>query len=654
MTRTRLTLSVLSVSVLSALLLAAPLSAKESAVSDAPIAKQLAGPPSEIASMRAADPVDATIHSKSALLPVRFSDAKSGERVWQGRLPVENGKLRFLVFSGNDTGWQVDLTTPSGREIPAASLAKSARRTGFGLDEARVPVSQYDFDGLQNGQWTLKLRGAPGANDGFVLIEGDEATELASYQTHKRQLVGERLGVTALLTGTRADDSVLLGKAAGRIDSAVLRVTGPDGGIATYGMFDDGLHADGAAGDGLFGGDFPAKVAGDHLAQVEIRGTNLRGQGFVRTAEHLLPVVESTLQFSAAKAAARASGESRLNIAIPVTAAKRDQHYRAIGEIWGTNAKGEAIPVAWLGGMVSPRDGALNLGFDERWVIKAGAQAPFEVRNLRIEDPDHFITVASAAKLALDLSAPRSKAKPADIVVDEVMTMGPRPAAEKVAKGVGKRLILVHGYCSGGVWPQSQFATSSTFLDVNQNRSHDQFAIRIRDFGATWNSFGTVAHSQGGAASLHLYTYYWSGLDNATGSRLIQSVGTPYKGTNLSGILATVGNWFGVACGSNSNMTYSGASSWLAGIPNSSRAKVNYYTTSFKTTNWYTNDYCQFATDLVLSDPEDGTTEQVNGQLPGATNRGHVTGQCHTSGMRDPAQYNDSGRNATMNSNAAR
>ena len=56
----------------------------------------------------------------------------------------------------------------------------------------------------------------------------------------------------------------------------------------------------------------------------------------------------------------------------------------------------------------------------------------------------------------------------------------------------------------------------------------------------------------------------------------------------------------------------------------------------------------------MLSDPEDGTTEQANGQLSGGVNRGHTSGQCHTSGMRDPAQYNDSSRNATMNSNAAR
>jgi hypothetical protein len=115
-----------------------------------------------------------------------------------------------------------------------------------------------------------------------------------------------------------------------------------------------------------------------------------------------------------------------------------------------------------------------------------------------------------------------------------------------------------------------------------------------------------------------------------------------------------VGSWFGVGCGSNSDLQYSGAASWLASIPSWARGKVNYYTTAFRSTNWWTNDYCNFASDLVLGDPEDGTTEKAYGQLPYGINRGHTSGQCHTSGMRDPAQYLDSYRNSVMNSNAAR
>jgi hypothetical protein len=312
--------------------------------------------------------------------------------------------------------------------------------------------------------------------------------------------------------------------------------------------------------------------------------------------------------------------------------------------------------VAWIGGMVTPKGGRISLALDERWLLLAGANAPFELRNLRFEHPDHSVAIATAARLPLVLPKRRDAMAAHAIEIDEAMTMGPRPAATHDAKAVGGKLMLVHGYCSGGVWPAAQFSSAITFADFNQNRSHDQFARLIASVGAAHPSFGVVAHSQGGAASLHLYTYYWSGLDYATPTtaRLIQSVGTPYQGTNLSGILASLGSWFGVGCGTNSDLTYSGASAWLAGIPASARAKVNYYTTAFRTTNWWTNDYCNFATDLVLSDPEDGTTERAYGQLPSGVNRGHVTGQCHTAGMRDPAQYLDGTRNATMNANAAR
>ena len=55
-----------------------------------------------------------------------------------------------------------------------------------------------------------------------------------------------------------------------------------------------------------------------------------------------------------------------------------------------------------------------------------------------------------------------------------------------------------------------------------------------------------------------------------------------------------------------------------------------------------------------LGDPEDGVTEKAYGQLPGGNNRGHKTGWCHTSGMRDPAQTSDTARNSDMNTNAAR
>ena len=132
---------------------------------------------------------------------------------------------------------------------------------------------------------------------------------------------------------------------------------------------------------------------------------------------------------------------------------------------------------------------------------------------------------------------------------------------------------------------------------------------------------------------------------------MIQSVGTPYQGTALAGSLAAIGDIFGVGCGSQSDLTYSGASSWLSGIPTWARSQVHYYTTSFED-KWWRYDYCHLGSDLLLGDPEDGTTEKAYGQLSGGNNRGHTTKECHTTGMRDPPQCNNYNRNQNMNTNA--
>jgi pimeloyl-ACP methyl ester carboxylesterase len=227
---------------------------------------------------------------------------------------------------------------------------------------------------------------------------------------------------------------------------------------------------------------------------------------------------------------------------------------------------------------------------------------------------------------------------------------------------------LVHGYCSNqNPFPIGQFADAVEFLNPGARRalgdsgggnnwSIDQFAQKIHAFAVANNidGCGTIAHSQGGMASLHLYANYWSCLDyadNASGSRLIQSLGTPYLGTPLSG-MAALGELFGAGCGSNYDLTTDGASAWLDGISTVARSKVTYFTTEMGDTGWWTNDYCNFATDLILSDPEDGTTEKHRAQLSGGNNGGHKTEWCHTSGMAWPHQALDSSRNSDMSANA--
>ena len=558
------------------------------------------------------------------------------------------------MVNAGATPLSLNLQDPNGRQISSAQMSALAKRSGINEGGVNLPAELYELTAAE-GNWQVKASAnSKSAGRGLLILEGNPEALLASWPASGRQLIDQPMYIAAsLMTEETAADSPLRPKRLGRLGSATLRVTSPDGKQTDWPMFDDGQHADGLANDGIYGGAFLPKQTGSYLAQVVARGRDAEGGEVLRTAEHVVPVLDSELKIDGSRVEISKSAQQRHRIELAVSSAKQSGHFRTYAEVWGRNAEGHSVPVAWIGGMSELSKGRLALNLDDRWLARAGAGAPFELRNLRIEDPNHFVVLAEANSLSLPLQRSASKALPG-IDIDDSMGLGPRPSSLDSSKGTGSRLLLVHGYCSGGVWPPSNFSTASTFLDANQNRSHDQFAQLIKSFGNTWNSYGIVAHSQGGAAALHLYTYYWSGLDNASGSRLIQSVGTPYQGTNLAGILASLGSWFGVGCGTNDNLSYSGASAWLSGIPSWARAKVNFYTTSFKSTYWWVNDYCNFATDLVLSDPEDGTTEKAKGQLSGAVNRGHTSGQCHTNGMRDPAQYLDSGRNSVMNSNAAR
>lgn len=224
-------------------------------------------------------------------------------------------------------------------------------------------------------------------------------------------------------------------------------------------------------------------------------------------------------------------------------------------------------------------------------------------------------------------------------------------------------LILVHGYCGSNSFPTSHFVAEEVFNvggsggTGSNNWSHSTFATKIDQFAdaESMTSCGIVAHSQGGAASLHLYTYRWSCLDNASGAtnRLIQTVGTPYLGSNLAGNLAAIGSIFGAGCGYQGDLTHSGASNWLSYIPSWARQRVRFHTTSFED-KWWRYDYCNIASDVLLSDPDDGAVAKARGQLSGGSNGGHKEGWCHTGSMRDPNQCTDFGRNNDMNSNAAR
>jgi hypothetical protein len=509
--------------------------------------KQLAGPPSEFSAMAPADPVASATRSKSAIRRVKLEPQGQGLWGWEADLPVENDQIRIAVVSGiarsSPESWRVAVREPkSGRRRSSDDPGVERRAATLGMPGNDVPADYFSFTGIARGKQTLSIE-STSAGQGFVLIEGAGPARLLSHQRAFNQRVGQRI---TLLAGVYEQDRNAGIPSSASVSEAILEVTTPDGSVITSVMHDDGAHQDGEARDGLYGGDFLASTAGDFVAQVVVRGRDSAGTEFLRTTEHLIPVLEERISLDGQSASGKLVSEHRLRIDLGVITASVSGRYRMFAEVWGTGTSpGHGlVPVAWIGGMTELNGGKLSLGLDTRWIAMAGAQPPFELRNVRIEDPDYFITLASSDRMPWSApTLPEADPRADQTVPDEEMIMGPRPAEPEGKTGVaveaqqdysggsGHKLLLVHGYCSSDVWgPVSgQFANAAVFLDLNKNRTHSAFADLLLDFGRAWHSYAIVAHSQGGAAALYLYAHHWSGLDNAGPGRLIQSVGTPYQ-----------------------------------------------------------------------------------------------------------------------------
>lgn len=618
--------------------------------------KQIAVAPADMHLQQLPDPASNGTRSHSALLPVELSYNEKTGWQWSQTVPVDGSEqLSFMLLAPSSENWTLSAQAP-GQNLQAlggqvAGVSQELANLGMGNNQFAGQV--YTVEAPTNGQWTVQINSpsTPAANTtihGYLLVSSDSPYRLYSNLTSYNLLVGQTIGFQTALVSENSNDPL-----AGSISQASLSVQTPDG-RELYVPFTQDLFGS-SNSNGRWQANFTADAAGTYIAQITATGTDPDGRAFIRTSEHAFPVLEPSISLSNGLVRSRNIDGTRWQLDINAnTNGNHASQLLVSAELWGTDANGTAVPITWLSGIVSPQTNGsrltLPLTLDGRWVELAGAKAPFELRQLRVQDVDTAVPLSQIDKLPLQLNYRLGTLNVNGISQEMLMGAAPEAVGNPAAAG---RVMLVHGYCSGGVWPTSNFSQYAVFSDHNQNRSHDQFAQLIRNYGNNFSSFGTVAHSQGGAASLHLYTYYWSGFDYSSGNRLIQSVGTPYQGTSLAGSLAAIGAVFGVGCGTNWDLTYDGASLWLSGIPSWARSRVYYYTTSFEDV-WWRYDYCHIASDLILDDPDDGTTERWAGQLSGGNNMGHKTGWCHTTSMRDPGQTTDYSRNVNMNANANR
>ena len=630
--------------------------------------KQVNAPPADILSgiVRLPEPGTIALESSYARIPVTLAPAPDGALAWSASIPIDDAaSVRFALLTpdGADLSWDILDPAPSRAD---ARVAPPAPLIDHALVEALADTPRAEFRAFtlrEPGAWTVRVRtnavdAAP--PNAWLFVASDSPHRLRTSIHSLRHIPGESAVIVADMRAdaARTAESSTITEALVHINDSELLP-----------MHDDGAHGDGAAGDGVFGARIPLTEPGPLHLRVEARSVTESGASLLRSAEHRIEVVPGGMELLPNNATASIAPDPapaaapQLRIDIPIASAIPSRRILAAAELWGRDPEtGHPAPAVWAALITEPRaladaGDAVSLFVDPRWLATSSIAAPFELRNIRLHDIDTLVPIALRDRAPLRIDGQLTLPASAPRAIDPAMRAGfPRAdlalactlsesdLALAATRALGAHnLMLSHGYCAGGSpWPTSDFSGFlEAFSDPDQNRTHDQFAQLLLAFGANSKSYGFVGHSQGGCAALHLWTFYFSGLDWAEGPRLIQSLGTPYQGTPL----ASLG---GFSCGVNNNMTTDGAPVWLSTIPTASRASVWYWTTS------YTSNWCDFFANLILAAPNDGTTEVVRGQLPGATNMGNKTGWCHTTGMSYPAQYTDSVRNAELNAQAAR
>jgi len=620
-----------------------------------PVPRQVAAPASDIESgrLRLPDPRAGATRCRAALFELGWRP--DGPDAWRAEatLPVSAGPLAYAVQAHGAGAMEMSLEV--GGEAPrsvGAGVARSDQELAAELGGEQV--QRHDLVLAAGGQArvTLRLAGVPEAPRARLVVRDAQPLTAAAHVDRHGLVVGGEFALVAQVE--RNHSGVGPQPALPAVDRAWVELEGPSGATRLR-LADDGESGDGLPGDGVLGVRVPASESGDFVALVTLSGTS-GGQRFLRTTRVTFTVAEPAVLLTGE---VRTEVEDARRLRLDVDALLLGERRRLLvaAEVWGHDPSGEARPMAWLARIAAPSADPhaaghvrLPLWLDAGWFSYAGLRPPLELRNVRVQDPDHLGVLASAAALPVPAGplpplAGRGAVDPASLFGVSANASAPPTTARPIDPILpSPGLVLSHGYCaSGNPFPTSDFSQPRfVFSDTGENRSHDAFARRIVNQASAYTSFGVVGHSQGGNAALHLLTYYQSPLDRSQGERRIQSVGAPYQGTPLASL-----GFF--ACGVNNNLTTSGAPVWLAGIPTWAREECYFHTT--EEGGFFA---CQIFTALLLANPEDGTTERSRGQLPGGRNMGHVSGWCHTTFMADPPQCQDGGRNSVMDALAAR
>lgn len=511
--------------------------------------KSLMGSPSEFPRHVTPSPLDSAVSSRSDMLP--WASFGHGQP-YLGTFEVDSTDyVTLAVISKTNADLQsmnVKVTDPT-RAVVEPSLTTNE---SIGMDGLAYPTLTVAFLKPMVGQWSLEI--APNSDDVNSVMQ---AAVLIGYSgpviwhtsidSHDL-LTGCLINIQAVATdeeGLGARKSGEMPRSLGNafIDDAVVTLFNPNNTTVVQKM---ALDLTGEVDGPQFELTIRPTVPGTYRFWTQAFGffrTGNKSVNFQRSSWMTFCVVEKSVsltgnayvhsEYLPLVSDSDSSGcidTPHFWIAASVNPEPSiNPQYRVYAEVWGKHfISGRDVPIAWISGMSDISDDvssthSVSLRLDIKWLLKAFAFPPYSLRSVRVEEVDNFISVSTADHITIGLSDSLS-----DQLKQIIATNGSQlnsckfPAKplvsnhSKTESQSGGKLILVHGYCTSELtFPKSQFTDAAFFEDFEQSRTTDEFARLIHDFGDQFESFGLAAHSHGGVASLHLYTYYESGLDKA-------------------------------------------------------------------------------------------------------------------------------------------
>lgn len=591
--------------------------------------KVTAGPPSEFPMMNLPDVVADRISSSSALLTLKYGV----DFAFIADVPVDGDASLSLSFFSDApfAAFEFTITDSVGRQMSNSSFVDESLSFGSNI----YPCRTFQFSKPSTGEWTFRaLHTSPLAGDapqGLLLLGTHSEHEVALAVDSLFLHVGSTVGIRTWVTNSTFGRSRAINDS---IKGGMARIVMPDASVQEIPLNDDSFGLHNEPHDGIWGGNLTATSAGRYVLDVTVEGTTPGGHPFIRTVTDFLNVIKPSLSLKNLPVSSVASRHSDyIALLLPVHALGNPNDssaskVRVFAQVWGKDRRGRDVPVCWIGGITRVEafrgQHVLSLMLNKNWLAGLRIKRLSSLRNLFVQDVNHFVPIASASKVHIvqhssTLPIISDMFNSTLLTVSPSMLNGPVPSwlmrkREHLANASGtssaSTLLLVHGYCAHETpFDTSSFTDYTLFLDLDANRLNDDFAIRIRDAASSFSSYGIVAHSQGGLASLHLRSFYWSPLDNSNGGRRLQTLASPFQGQPLAGLLAKLGQALGFLCGSNDDLTYDGARLWLSSVPVSARKEVYYWAAKYGQDGLI--HYCNLAANVVLGWPNDGISHSI-------------------------------------------